>query len=292
MAPTSAYRLSVIAALALGCRSGPSTIVVSEPREAPGVADLPLERIRRGVAASSSQAPDTDQPEGRVRAAVLRHREALRACFERVLPASPEAEGRLTLSFVVETSGAVFDAAADTSTPALRPVRECVLALVRPLTIDGLRHPLRVTFPLQFDNPPLELDVPEIALYPRMRVTPPESVAALVHAGSGDLTVDEVAAVLGLRLNDHLQCYLPSLRERPTRRAEGAAHFTMAVNSDGSVGDVTLGGLDDGVRATGECHLNLLRTARFRPTGRRSTLALTFAMRPQETPSSPLAPRR
>ena len=282
-----ADRIVVLATLAMACSSTPSSIVTAPPMEAPGTADLPLERIRRGVNGSATQAPDTDQAEGRVRAAVLRHREALRGCFERVLPASPEAEGRMNLSFLVETSGAVFDATAETDATVLRPVRECILGVVRSLHIEGLRHPLRVTFPIQFDNPPLEIDLPEIVLYPRMRVTAPDSVATLVHAGSGDLTADEVAAALALRINDHLQCYLPSLRDRATRRAEGSAHFTMAVGSDGGVGGVTLGGLDDAIRPTGECHLELLRGTRLRATGRRASIAVTFTMRPQENPSAP-----
>jgi hypothetical protein len=254
--------------------------------------DLAPEHIRRGSDAGAAQGIDTDRPDGRVRAAVLRHRDALRDCYERVLPASPDAAGRVSLSFVVETTGHVFDAAAETDAPALRQTRECVLALVRPLRIEGIQHPLRVTFPLEFENPTLELTVPEMVLYPRMRPPGTESVAAMVRAGSGSLTADEAAAVLSLRTAEHLACYAPMLRERATRRAEGSAHFTLSVGPYGAVGEVALGSLDEPIRMTGECHLNLLRAARFRATGQRATIAVTLTMRPQEEPTPPPRGRR
>lgn len=280
------------AALTAACKSGPPTLPPNPPTEAPTGVDLAPERIRRGSAEGSAQGIDTDRPDGRVRAALLRHRDAIRECYERVLPASPDAAGRVDLSFLLETSGHVFDAAAETDAPALRQTRECVLGIVRPLRIEGIRHPLRVTFPLVFENPVLELTVPEMLLFPRMRVPGQESVAAIVRAGSGSLTADEAAAVLSLRTADHLACYTPLLRERATRRAEGSARFTLTVGSDGVVGDVALGSLDEPVRASGECHLNILRGARLRATGQRASVAVTIAMRPQEEPTPPPAARR
>jgi hypothetical protein len=285
-------RLSLVAALTAACKSGPPTLPPNPPTEAPTAVDLAPERIRRGGAPGAAQGIDTERPDGRVRAALLRHRDAIRDCYERVLPASPDAAGRVVLSFVVEASGHVFDAAAETDAPALRQTRECVLALVRPLRIDGLQHPLRVTFPLAFENPVLELAIPEVVLFPRMRVPGQESVAALVRAGSGTLTPEEAAAVLSLHTADHLACYTPLLRERATRRAEGSARFTITVGPDGVVNDVALGPLDEPVRASGECHLDLLRAAQFRATGQRARLAVTLAMRPQEEPTPPPALRR
>ena len=285
-------RLLACAAFIVACKSTPQALITSPERESPQGVDLAPERIRRGTAASASAGVDTDRADGRVRVAVLRHREAIRECYERVLVASPDAAGRVDLSFVVETSGHVFDAAAETEVPALRQTRECVLAIVRPMRIEGIQHPLRVTFPLQFENPAVELDLPEFVLFPRMRIPAPESVAAVVGAGSGSLTAPEAAAVLSLRTGDHLGCYLPLLRERATRRAEGSAHFTLSVSSAGAVTDVALGGLDEPVRASGECHLNLLRSAQFRATGQRATVAVTLAMRPQEEPTPPGGPRR
>ncbi len=285
--------LVVMCLLLVGaCKSGPPTLPPNPPTEAPQGLDLAPERIRRGSSASTGSGVDTDRPEGVVRTAVLRHREAIRGCYERVLPASPDAAGRIDLSFVVEVNGNVFDAAAETDAPALRPARECILAIVRPLRIEGVRHPLRVTFPIQFENTPLELTVPEVVLFPRMRIPGADSIAAIVRAGSGNLTSDEAAAVLSLRTNDHLNCYLPLLRERTTRRAEGSARFSLAVNPDGTIGEVFLGPLDEPVRASGECHMNLLRAAQMRATGRRATIAVTFAMRPQEEPTPAPAPRR
>lgn len=285
-------RLLTCAALLSACKSGPPTLPPNPPAEAPQGLDLAPERIVRGSSASTGQGVDTDRPDGRVRAAVLRHRDAIRGCYERVLPTSPDAAGRVDLAFVVETNGNVFDATAETDAASLRPTRECILAIVRPLRIEGVRHPLRVTFPIQFENPALELSVPEVVLFPRMRVPGAESVAALVRAGSGNLTADEAAAVLSLRTGDHLNCYLPLLRERTSRRAEGSARFTLAVNPDGTIGEVFLGPLDEPVRSTGECHLNLLRGAQMRATGRRASVAVTFTMRPQEEPTPLPGPRR
>lgn len=283
-------RLLLGATLTVACKSGPPTLPPNPPTEAPTGVDLAPERIRRGSAASAAQAADTDRPDGRVRGAVLRHRDAIRECFERVLVASPDAAGRVDLSFVVETSGHVFDAAAETDSPALRQTRECVLAIVRPMRIEGIQHPLRVTFPLVFENPALNLTVPEMLLFPRMRVPGQESVAAIVRAGSGSLTPDEAAAVLSLRTAEHLACYAPLLRDRATRRAEGSAHFVLTVGLDGVISDVTLGPFDEPVRSSGECHLNLLRGARLRATGQRATVGVTITMRPQEEPTPP--PRR
>lgn len=286
-------RLLLGAALTAACKSSPPTLPPIPPTEAPAVIDLAPERIRRGSSAGAAQGIDTDRPDGRVRAAVLRHRDAIRECYERVLPASPDAAGRVDVRFVVEASGHVFDAAAETDTPALRQTRECVLTIVRPMRIEGIRHPVRVTFPLVFENPVLALAVPELLLYPRMRIPGTESVAAIVRAGSGSLTAEEAAAVLSLRTADHLNCYLPLLRDRLTRRAEGSARFTLTVGPDGAVGEVNLGSLDEPVRASGECHLNLLRGAQFRATGQRATVAVALVMRPQEEPTAPpAAPRR
>ena len=283
-------RLLLGAALAAACKSGPPTLPPNPATEAPFAVDLAPERIRRGSTTGPAQGVDTDRPEGRVRAAVLRHRDAIRECYERVLPASPDAAGRIDLSFVVETSGHVFDAAAETDVPALRQTRECVLALVRPLRVDGLRRPLRVSFPLLFENPALTLTAPDLVLFPRMRTPGPDSVAAIVRAGSGSLTADEAGAVLSLRTADHLACYTPLLRERATRRAEGSVRFALTVAPDGAVTDVSLGVLDDAVRSTGECHLALLRAAQLRATGQRASIAVTITMRPQEEPTPP--PRR
>lgn len=285
-------RVAVCLGLLAGCKSGPPTLPPNPPAQAPQGLDLAPERILRGSAAATGQGVDTDRPEGVVRSAVLRHREAIRGCYERVLPASPDAAGRIDLGFVVEVNGNVFDATAETDAQSLRPARECILAIIRPLRIEGVRQPLRVTFPIQFENTPLELNVPEVVLFPRMRVPAAESVAALVRAGSGNLTADEAAAVLSLRTAEHLNCYAPLLRERATRRAEGSARFSLAVNPDGTVGEVFLGPLDEPVRATGECHMNLLRGAQMRATGRRATISVTFAMRPQEEPTPAPAPRR
>ena len=80
---------------------------------------LDVERIRRGVP-NAAAGIDSERLEGRIRAAVLREREAFHECYTRVLAGTPDAAGGVVLGFTVETSGQVIDAVGDTSVQALR----------------------------------------------------------------------------------------------------------------------------------------------------------------------------
>lgn len=267
----------------LACSSVPR-LPPPPPPDPPQRVAVPAQRIRRGSTAAGEQV-DTESSEGRVRAAVLRQRADIVECYERVLPASPDASGRITFRFVVETSGLVSDAQADTDVAALRQTRECVLQIIRPLRVENVTHALAVEWPFEFENPILRVELPELAVYPRMSVPAAQSVAAMVGAGSGDLTQEEVAAVAAPRVRDVLACYAPILRERATRRAEGRARFELTVAPDGAVLDVATGDVTETVRPAGECIAGVLRGLRFRNSGRRAVIVVPVAMRPQETPT-------
>lgn len=243
---------------------------------------VPALHIRRG-ASGAPDAVDTESSEGRVRAAVLRRFADIQECYARVLPASPDAAGRISFRFVVERTGLVSDAQAETGDAPLRQTRECVLQILRPLQVDRVPRAMIFEWPFEFENPVLRVELPEIVLFPRMSFPSEQSVATLVGAGSGDLTADEVRSVTAPLLRPMLACYSPILRERATRRAEGRARYEITVAPDGSVADLSTLDVTDTVRPAGECIANALRPLRFRNSGRRSVIVLPVAMRPQET---------
>lgn len=278
--PTALGLLAVLGLVACGAPRLPPP----PPPDPPQQVSVPALRVRRG-SNGTGEGVDTETSEGRVRAAVLRHRADLLDCYERVLPANPDAAGRITFRFVVETSGLVSDAQAVTDVAPLRQTRECVLQILRPLRVDGVTHALAVEWPIEFENPVLRVELPELTVYPRMSFPSEQSVAAIVGAGSGDLTVEEVAAVSSPRVRDVLGCYAPILRERATRRAEGRARFELTVAPDGNVVDVATGDVTESVRPAGDCIAGVLRGLRFRNSGRRSVIIVSVAMRPQETPT-------
>lgn len=263
------------------------TLPPAPPPDPPSELTLEAEHFRRGVTPPAT-AVDLDRQEGRIRSALLRARPALQDCYERILPASPDAAGRLDLTFTVETSGLVSDAQGEVSVPALRQTRECVLALVRPMRVDGVTHAARVRFSMEFENPVLQISAPEMLLHPRMRIEPPASVAALVQAGSGNLSDAEAQAVVSTRTQSLLDCYTPLLRARPVRRAppvEGVARYELTIAPDGALADVSQAEIAEAVRGAGDCLAGVLRELRFRSTGRRTVLTVPFMMRPQEAPS-------
>ena len=92
--------------------------------------------------------------------------------------------------------GLVHDAVGETTVQPLRAPKECILAIVRETRVVGLQHAAAVRFPIEYENPPLELNLAEMVVHPRMRVEAPTSAAVAVQAGSGDLTSDEAQALL------------------------------------------------------------------------------------------------
>jgi hypothetical protein len=231
---------------------------------------------------------DTETPAGRIRAAVLHHRVELQACYERLLSANPDAGGALSLQFTVELTGQLIDVTAETDAASLRPGRECMLAQVRRVRVEGMRQAAQVTFPLEFQNPPLAFSVPEFVLFPRMRVEP-TSVAAAVGAGSGNLTADEARTVVNTCLAELLGCYTTLLRTE--RRAAGAVRFELALGPDGAVTDATADDTPEPFGPWRDCAAPLLRDLRFRGSGRRVTLTLPFTLRLREQPTPTPTPR-
>lgn len=282
--PTRAWNIAPL--LLLACTH--PTLPPAPPPDPPSELTLEAEHFRRGQTPPAA-AVDLDRQEGRIRAAVLRARPALQDCYERILPASPDAAGRVDLTFTVETSGLVSDAQGEASVPALRQTRECALTLLRPMRIEGITHAARVRFSLEYENPVLQVTAPEMLLHPRMRIEPPASVAALVQAGSGNLSDVEAQAVVSTRAQSLLDCYTPLLRPRPNgRRAppvEGTARYELTIAPDGALADVSQAEIAEAVRGAGDCLGGVLRELRFRSTGRRTVLTVPLAMRPQEAPS-------
>lgn len=274
--------LAVVAVTACGAPRLPPP----PPPEPPLTVAIPALRVRRGAnAAVAAEGVDTETSEGRVRAAVLRRRADIQECYERVLPASPDAAGRIDFRFVVERSGLVSDAQAETAAAPLRQTRECVLQILRPLQVDRIPRALILQWPFEFENPVLRVELPETVLFPRMSFPSEQSVAALIGAGSGDLSADEVRAVAAPLLRPMLACYTPILRERATRRAEGRARFELTVAPDGAVADVSTLDVTETIRPAGECIASSLRAMHFRNSGRRTVIVLPLTMRPQENPS-------
>jgi hypothetical protein len=284
--PTLALAATLCLAAAPACRRLPPTLNAPPPPDPPTEVNLDVERIRRGVP-NAAAGIDSERLEGRIRAAVLREREAFHECYTRVLAGTPDAAGGVVLGFTVETSGQVIDAVGDTSVQALRPTRECMLGIVRRMRMEGISHSARVRFPFEFENPLHEITVPEVLLYPRMRHAGTESVAALVGAGSGDLSIEEARGVVGTQTAALLGCYTPLLAVRATRRAEGTARYELTVAPDGSVVDVSAGDLAEPIAATGECLARTLRGLHFRGSGRRAVITVPLTLRPQELPTPP-----
>lgn len=274
------------AALWLGCRSGPPTLPPPPPADPPTAMTLDPERVVRGQPATP-RGIDTERQEGRVRAAVLRRRDDIQDCYERVLSGSPDAAGSVDIGFVVETSGLVSDATGETTTPALRQTRECILQIIRPMRVEGITHAARVSFPFVFENPTLAVSASELVLYPRMRFEAPESIAAVIRAGSGPLSEAEVSAVVTQQARGLLACYTPLLAARATRRAEGFARYELQVGNEGAVGEVTQSDIAPPVASVGECLQGVLRGLRFRATNRHTTVTVPLVMRPQENPTPP-----
>lgn len=266
-----------VAALALACARPPPP--PPPPPDPPTPVTLPPERFRRGET-PPAQGVDTDAPQGRVRAALLTERTRLRGCYERVLPASPDAAGRVTLTFTVETSGVLTDVEGEADEPALRPTRECILAIVRPMRIEGLRHAVAVRYPLVFENPPVRLAVPAFAITPRARFAPPESAVAAVQAGRGDLTEPEARAGVEPRLGEVQACYVTLLRT--ARRAEGQVFFEASFAADGSLADVPVAQIPDALLPMRECLVGIVRSLRMRDTRRRAAVTYTFTFQPRE----------
>jgi len=286
--PTSLLALAIALGFAAfpACRRLPPTLAAPPPPDPPTEVTLDPERVRRGTPTVAAGI-DTERLEGRIRAAVLREREAIHDCFTRVLPGTPDASGGVVLGFTVETSGQVIDAVGETNVQALRPTRECMLGIVRRMRMEGISHSARVRFPFEFENPLQEFALPEVLLYPRMRHTGTESVAALVGAGSGDLSVEEAQGVVGAQTAALLACYSPLLANRLTRRAEGSARFELTLSPEGAVLDVAAGDISEPITSVGECLGRTLRTLRFRATGRRAVVGIPLTLRPQEQPTPP-----
>jgi hypothetical protein len=274
---------ALLAALCLGACGAPR-LPPPPPPEPPQTVAVPALRVRRGSNATT-EAIDTESAEGRVRAALMLRRGDIQECYERVLPASPDAAGRITFRFTVETTGLVSDAQAQTDAAPLRQTRECVLQLIRPLQVERVSRAMAIEWPFEFENPVLRVEVPEVVLFPRMSFPAEQSVATLVGAGSGDLTADEVRAVAAPLLRPMLNCYAPILRERATRRAEGRARFELTVTPDGAVADVAMLDVTETVRPAGECMSAAMRGLHFRNSGRRAVIVVPVTMRPQETPT-------
>ncbi len=258
------------------------------PPEPPNELTLDAERIRRG-AAPVTVAADMERDEGRIRVGVLQRRVAIQECFERILPANPDAAGRVDVTFVVETTGMIHDAVGETTVAPLRPTKECVLGIVRALRLEGVQHASIVRFPFEFENPLLELNLPEMVLYPRMRTDPPTSAAVAVQAGSGDLSSPEVRALLDAQAQPLLACYTPLLRapvRRGQQRPQGTARFEVTVAPDGAIADVDRVETTDPLPQAADCILGIIQTMHMRATGRRTVVRMRFAMRPQEAPAA------
>jgi hypothetical protein len=278
-------------ALALAACSAPR--LPPPPPEAAAEVALDAERIRRGSPPVVVVA-DTERDEGRIRGAVLQRREAFQACIERVLPSNPDVTGRIELQFVVERSGLIHDAVGETTVPALRAPKECILALVRATRIEGLQRAASVRLPIEFENPLLELNLSEVTLYPQMRIDAPVSAAVAVNAGSGDLTSEEAQNVVEAQKQALLDCYTPLLRgpfRRGVPRPQGTARFEITIAPNGDIADIDRAETPDPVPAAAECMQTVLQGLRFRATGRRSVVRARFFMRPQEraaaAPSQP-----
>lgn len=271
----------------LGC--GSPRLQMAPPAEPANEVALDVERVRRGSPPVTVVA-DTERDEGRIRAAVLQRRAGIQECFERVLPANPDVAGRVDLAFVVETSGLVHDAVGETSVAPLRAPKECILNIIRATRVEGLRHAASVRFPIEFENPLLEINLAEVVLHPRMRVEAPTSAAVAVQAGAGDLTAAEVQAMLDLHTGELLACYTPLLRgpfRRGQQRPQGTARFELTVAPNGDLADVDRAETTDPVPQAADCIQNILQGLRFRATGRRSVVRARFSMRPQEPASQP-----
>ncbi len=269
-------------ALALAACSAPR--LPPPPPEAASEVSLDAERIRRGAPPVVVVA-DTERDEGRIRGAILQHRAAMQDCIERVLPSNPDVVGRIDVQFVVERSGLIHDAVGETTVPALRAPKECILGLVRETHIEGLQRAAAVRFPIEFENPLLELNLAEVVLYPQMRIDPPTSAAVAVGAGAGDLTSDEAQNLVEAQKQALLACYTPLLRgpfRRGVPRPQGSARFEITVAPDGQVADIDRAETPEPVPAAAECMQTVLQGLRFRATGRRSVVRARFFMRPQE----------
>lgn len=269
-----------------GCRSGPPTLPPPPPAEPPTTMNLDPETVVRGQTATPTGL-DTERQEGRIRAAVLHRRDDIQDCYERVLPAAPDTAGRVEIRFVVETSGLVSDAQGETTVPALRPTRECILQIIRPMRIEGVTHAARVTLPFVFENPTLTVSANELVLYPRMRFDASESIATMIHAGSGPLSETEVTAVVTQQSRGLLGCYTPLVSARATRRSEGFARYELHVGNDGVVTEATQADIAPAIATVGECLQNVLRALRFRATNRHTTVTVPLVLRPQEHPTPP-----
>jgi hypothetical protein len=250
---------------------------------------LDAERIRRGAAPVTVVA-DTERDEGRIRAGVLARREAIQECIERVLPANPEIAGRIDLAFVVETTGLIHDATGETSVAPLRAPKECIVAIVRTLRIEGVRHAATVRFPIEFENPVLEVNLSDMTLHPRMRTDAPPIAAVAVNAGAGEITANEAQALLDHHAAELLACYTPLLRtpvRRGQPRPQGSARFEVTVAPDGSVADIDRVETTDPLPAATDCIQSVLQALRFRASGRRTIVRPRFTMRPQEPTATP-----
>lgn len=281
--------LLLVAAMGFGCARTVRTIEAPPPSHAPQELVLEAEHVHRGHAPEQS-ASDTERQEGRIRMAILRRRTEIQDCYERVLPASPDAAGRIEFAFTVETSGIITDPTGETPVAALHPTRDCILAFIRNTRVQDVTAAARVHLPFVFENPPLEFVVPEFVLTPRMRVSPPGTVAAAIQAGSGNLSTDEARAVVETRLPDFLACYTTHLRT--ARRAEGISRFDLTLGPDGTVAEVATAEATESVAPVAACQAALLRGLNFRNTARRATVTVLFSMHPREpAPEDPAHPR-
>jgi hypothetical protein len=280
MAAASPTTLALVALSVAAC-AGTSTIERPPPPVAASNVTIEAEHVRRGDA-PVAVAADTDQPEGRVRASVLRQRAIVQECYERILPASPEAAGSITFTFTVEAQGLVHDATAETDTPELRPTRDCLLTHIRGTRVEGLTHALNVTWPFLFENPTLELTSSEVILTPHTR-PPPIDPSVAAGAGSGALTSTEIQAVAAARLPDILGCYTTLLRT--ARRAEGSARFELTVAPDGNLAAVSMANVDGPIQPAAECISNILQSLHFRNTGRRTHTMIPITLRLRDTPA-------
>jgi hypothetical protein len=233
---------------------------------------------------------DTERDEGRIRAGVLARRESIQECIERVLPANPEIAGRIDLTFVVEATGLIHDAAGETTVAALRAPKECIVAIVRTLRIEGVRRPATVRLPIEYENPVLEVNLSDMVLHPRMRTDAPAIAAVAVHAGAGELTSTEAQALLDHHAAEFLACYTPLVRapvRRGQARPEGSARFEVTVAPDGTVSDIDRVETSNPLPPVADCLQGVLQGLRFRATGRRTVVRPRFSMRAQEPSASP-----
>ena len=152
------------------------------------------------------------------------------------------------------------------------------------MRVDGIRQAVFVHFPIEFENPPLEVFVPEITMTPLSHFTPQLSAATAVGAGSGDLTPDEAQAVLSVQLNTIHACYTSLLRT--VRHAEGAMRFELVVAPNGTLSDVPTAQAADPLQGARDCVLATLRTLQYRASGRRTVVTYRFSMRMREPHSN------